>query len=116
MKGSGLGLEAQREAIARFAEAGGFELAGEFAARACGSGDRITTQNIDALHDSEAQGEEKFQKKACLSSRWIAWDSPSGVAYMRRHLIPGLQSLHLAQQWCGLCVCIAMSQLGKKRK
>ena len=27
---SGLGLEAQREAIARFAEAEGFELAGEF--------------------------------------------------------------------------------------
>src|SRR5882757_2374970 len=27
------------------------------------------------------------------------WDSPSGVAYMRRHLIPGLQSLHLGRRY-----------------
>jgi hypothetical protein len=35
---SGLGLEAQREAIARYAEAEGFELAGEFVEVEAGKG------------------------------------------------------------------------------
>ena len=46
---SGLGLEAQREAIARFAEAEGFELAGEFVEVETGKG-------ADALDSPPAAG------------------------------------------------------------
>src|SRR3979490_1507577 len=44
------------------------------------------------------------------------WDSPSGVAYMRRHLIPGLHRCIQLSLWCGLCVWNAMSGLGHSRR
>src|SRR6266702_8987616 len=44
------------------------------------------------------------------------WDSPSGVAYMRRHLIPGLHPFVQISLWCGLCVWNAMSGLGQRRR
>jgi hypothetical protein len=48
----------------------------------------------------------------CTSPKW---DSPSGVAYIRRHLIPSLHRSIWPSIW-SLGDCNAMSEMGQKRK